>query len=475
MEDEPWDILPENDSFQFESDATDEDELQRDLSSLEVDDYDDEKEDNENIDIDDDDAIDYDEQEEDEEEDDRECTDSHKECEDWADNGQCSSNAVFSEVCTLTNDQLDDMIEQHEEQRVYKKEAKKYFGLKQKIRSEKAKEIILSSYRYMKEVVMKEDRFETVRKGCLNRDRECAEMAAQGHCQKQISQTTDGTNEGEENDSSPEFYDDWMDTNCPVACMSCHRLIFEERCPWNKTNEFDTWAPGNGLNKMFERIEADPQWQERGLIVHSRDPWVVTIDNFTTPEECERLIEMGGRVGYERSMDVGELQHDGTYGDSLNDGRTSTNAWCDDECWTNNITGKVLQRIENLTDTPYNYSEHMQLLRYQPGQYYNQHHDYIDHLADRAEGVRILTVFLYLNDVEEGGATSFPTLDPPIMVQPKRGRVLLWPSVLDSNPSEVDDRTEHEAQPVTKGFKYGANVWVHLRDFKTVHEKECTS
>ena len=149
--------------------------------------------------------------------------------------------------------------------------------------------------------------------------------------------------------------------------MTCHRLIFEERCPWNITKEFDAWRAGD-LNKMFERITTDPEWTNRGVTVHSRDPWVITIDDFTTAEECERLIQLGADVGYERSMDVGELQHDGTYGDSINDGRTSTNAWCDDDCWEDPLSGQVLRRIENLTQTPYNYSEHMQLLRYVPGQ-----------------------------------------------------------------------------------------------------------
>ena len=31
-----------------------------------------------------------------------------------------------------------------------------------------------------------------------------------------------------------------------------------------------------------------------------------------------------------------------------------------------------------------------------------QHHDYIEFHDKRAQGVRILTVFLYLNDVEKG-------------------------------------------------------------------------
>ena len=49
---------------------------------------------------------------------------------------------------------------------------------------------------------------------------------------------------------------------------------------------------------------------------------------------------------------------------------------------------------------------------------------------------------------------------------PKRGRVLIWPSVLDDDPNEKDDRTDHQALPVEAGKKYGANAWLHMRDFK---------
>eukprot|EP00977_Amphora_coffeiformis_P022284 scaffold10723_cov164-Amphora_coffeaeformis.AAC.12 len=64
-----------------------------------------------------------------------------------------------------------------------------------------------------------------------------------------------------------------------------------------------------------------------------------------------------------------------------------------------------------------------------------------------------LTVFLYLNDVEAGGGTHFSKLNQT--VQPKRGRAVIWPSVLDSSPNEKDHRTDHEALPVEQGVKYG--------------------
>lgn len=85
---------------------------------------------------------------------------------------------------------------------------------------------------------------------------------------------------------------------------------------------------------------------------------------------------------------------------------------------------------------------------------YNVHHDYIDVDTERQPGPRILTVFLYLNEVEEGGGTQF--LDLNITVMPKVGRALLWPSVLDEDPTKKDDRTYHQALPVEKGVKFGS-------------------
>jgi prolyl 4-hydroxylase len=63
--------------------------------------------------------------------------------------------------------------------------------------------------------------------------------------------------------------------------------------------------------------------------------------------------------------------------------------------------------------------------------------------------VRVATFFLYLNDVAEGGGTSFPALD--VVVQARQGRAAVWYSAKPYT-LEIDHRLDHEAQPVVSLF-----------------------
>jgi prolyl 4-hydroxylase len=53
-----------------------------------------------------------------------------------------------------------------------------------------------------------------------------------------------------------------------------------------------------------------------------------------------------------------------------------------------------------------------------------------------------------------------------LKVEPRAGRAVLWPSVLNEDPNLNDPRSDHGALPVAEGVKYGANAWIHLRDVK---------
>jgi prolyl 4-hydroxylase len=79
---------------------------------------------------------------------------------------------------------------------------------------------------------------------------------------------------------------------------------------------------------------------------------------------------------------------------------------------------------------------------------------------------------MYLSDVEEGGETNFPMIN--LAVKPKKGSAVLWPSVYNHDLLQQDPRTHHEAKPVIKGTKFGANSWIHLYDFSKSNLWGCT-
>ena len=102
-------------------------------------------------------------------------------------------------------------------------------------------------------------------------------------------------------------------------------------------------------------------------------------------------------------QDVGSEKEDGSHATKTHSGRTSTNSWCVEECYEDPIARNIMQRIEDITGIPEANSENLQLLRYEKTQFYQTHSDYIPYQRERPTGVRILTFYMYLNDVEEGG------------------------------------------------------------------------
>jgi len=381
------------------------------------------------------------------------CVDTDDRCFGWAELGECTSNPKYMLTncrnscgsCLVNVTKTSD------------------FGVEQRIEgmeSPLTAAIVRHSIAYMKRVRTLVE-YASIRDGCTNQHEDCALWAALGECT---------VNPG------------YMEVSCAPSCQTCEQIDIRNRCPLDP-NAVDALYPGD-LNAMFERITADDSESARyGPTILSRPkrktddsnfvggPWVVTFDNFLSEEECDRLVHWGKMTGYERSQDVGKLLPDGTHDGLISDSRTSLNAWCNDTCAEDPLVKSVLDRIADVTGVPRENSEDLQLLEYSVGQYYVQHHDYIEYQKERQCGVRILTFFLYLNDVEAGGGTAFPDLD--ITVMPKKGKALLWPSVLNQRPSDKDPRTDHEALPVERGVKYGANAWLHMRDFRKALKENC--
>jgi hypothetical protein len=190
--------------------------------------------------------------------------------------------------------------------------------------------------------------------------------------------------------------------NCAPVCRTCDKLHVESRCRLDP-DAVDAFAKPGDVNRMFERIISDEQYQKYQPLVLSRPPegpWLVQFENILDEEEAQRLIDLGGELGYERSSDVGDEKEDGTFTKNVNSGRTSTNAWCLGKCMEDELALGVVKRIEEITSIPETNSENLQLLRYEPNQFYQDHSDYIPYQRDRQCGVRILTFYMYVPETE---------------------------------------------------------------------------
>eukprot|EP00545_Synedropsis_sp_CCMP1620_P004966 CAMPEP_0119007782 /NCGR_PEP_ID=MMETSP1176-20130426/3245_1 /TAXON_ID=265551 /ORGANISM="Synedropsis recta cf, Strain CCMP1620" /LENGTH=459 /DNA_ID=CAMNT_0006959997 /DNA_START=21 /DNA_END=1400 /DNA_ORIENTATION=- len=409
---------------------------------------------------------------------DNDCDDTHEKCHDWMDKGECDANPVYMlrncrkscNTCSVVDhDAMMALVDRRTE--LYEVGGDETlletpYGIEQQVDSSLKHEIgqiVLNFTFYMEHLIFAKEEYAAVKKTCKNRHRMCAYWKHLGECEK-----------------NPVY----MTKECAPTCETCHTLDFKNRCPVDESIP-EALQPGD-LNKMFDNIMTNEHYQQyephalsmpdptdaqktdEGIL---DGPWVVVLDKLLTDEECDRLIQLGADEGYKVSADVGRKKFDGSYDSSVNNGRTSHNAWCGDECMKDEATKRVNAKLENVTGIPEVNNEYLQLLRYEVGQFYQTHHDYIPHHTERQQGVRTLTVFLYLNDVEAGGGTEFPTLG--ITVMPKKGKAVIWPSVFDEDPNDKDVRTEHGALPVEKGIKYGANAWIHQRNFKETLERGC--
>jgi prolyl 4-hydroxylase len=122
--------------------------------------------------------------------------------------------------------------------------------------------------------------------------------------------------------------------------------------------------------------------------------WLVSFENFTSPEEAEHMIQLAADQGYERSADVGEELPDGSFADDINSGRTSENAWCDDDCFEDPVAQSIMRRIEHITGINMDNQESLQQLRYRVGEVRTSFVDeFIHHVCFRFE---ILTLTLQI-------------------------------------------------------------------------------
>jgi len=133
------------------------------------------------------------------------------------------------------------------------------------------------------------------------------------------------------------------------------------------------------------------------------------------------------------------------------------------------IIYNIIKRICDQYGYPIENAEPLQVVKYKPGGFYNDHHDSCCDTNDKCTdfvqngGQRVLTVLIYLNDDFEGGATKFSELGTEIK-PPKYGSIIFRP--LADNSNTCHPLGLHKGMPVTSGTKIICNLWIREGEYK---------
>lgn len=193
-------------------------------------------------------------------------------------------------------------------------------------------------------------------------------------------------------------------------------------------------------------------------VVFSLDhPRVVLFQNFLSDDECDELIRLSrNRM---TSSHVIDMETGNTRADA---GRTSSGtAFLRGE---SPLIERIERRIEALLQWPYERGEALQILRYDVGQEYKPHYDYVDPTQAGAApflargGQRVASLVMYLNTPQAGGGTNFP--DAGFEIAAHKGGALYF-SYDRPHPST---RSRHGGMPVRAGEKWVATKWLRVAE-----------
>lgn len=233
-------------------------------------------------------------------------------------------------------------------------------------------------------------------------------------------------------------------------------------------NEMDRNRIFNRDFRGLEKYRSKDKWLNMTLKVISCEPRVFEIEGFLSKTEVDHFVHMATGMKLDLSTVSGS---DGLDRNVDTKSRTSHNTWVSRD--RSPIIDAIYHRAADLMQIDeamlrrkkqqHSSAEDLQLVHYEVGEQYTPHHDSTYPNTNRVDHpMRFATLILYLNEVQKGGETSFPryrnadTRDK-ISVTPKVGKAVLFYNVLpDGN---LDDMSQHAAEPVLQGEKWMTNLW----------------
>ena len=180
---------------------------------------------------------------------------------------------------------------------------------------------------------------------------------------------------------------------------------------------------------------------------------IFAMGDFMNAEECGRMVAMIDQVA--RPSSVFDVDYGAEY-------RTSYSGDVDPH---DPFVKKIGRRIDDLLGIDPSWGETIQGQRYLPGQQFQPHTDWFPantsywEQEKRRSGQRSFTAMAFLNPVEEGGTTDFPSIG--MRIEPRPGALLVWNN---ADPDGVPNPwTLHAGMPVVRGVKYIITKWYRTR------------
>lgn len=217
----------------------------------------------------------------------------------------------------------------------------------------------------------------------------------------------------------------------------------------------DSNAPkDNGYLFQHENRLQTSDGQQMYISMRCNAPDIVLLDHFMSEEECDELCQLS-----KGSLTKSEVVDDATGKGIKHEDRSSQGTFF--TLGQNALVKKLEARISEITGIPTVNGEGIQILNYVNGGEYKPHFDYFpDNEGGRtnmsAGGQRIITIIMYLNDVNAGGATIFPEIT--LNIYPKKGSAVYFSYF--NTAGQVDPLTLHGGAPVIKGEKWIATKWL---------------
>ncbi len=180
------------------------------------------------------------------------------------------------------------------------------------------------------------------------------------------------------------------------------------------------------------------------------EPLIVKFSNVLSDAECQALIDCASS----------RLERSKLAKKEVSQIRTSSGMFFDEN--ENPLITKIEKRIASLMHLPMENAEGLQVLHYEPGQEFKAHFDYFGQNHPSSNNNRISTLILYLNDVEEGGATTFPNLG--LANTPTKGSAVYFEYFYTDQ--KINELTLHSGEPVIRGEKWVATQWMRKKQIR---------